>query len=307
MLTDLITIASRKSPLAMWQSEFVQAQLRKHYPNLTVEIRGMMTQGDKLLSTPLYDIGGKSLFVKELEKAILEHRADIAVHSIKDMPVELPNHLTLTVIMEREDPRDAFVSNKYDSIKALPEGAIIGTSSLRRQALMKTLRKDLTIKTLRGNVGTRLKKLDDGQYDAIILAAAGLKRLGLEDRITATLDPETMLPGVGQGAICIECRSNDNELITLLKVLDHLPTRQCVETERYVTGALGGSCKVPLAAFATIDGNSLRLQAIVGKIDGSEVICADETGPIESREETAKKVVEHLKARGAEEIIALYA
>lgn len=306
MITNLITIASRKSPLAMWQSEFVQAQLRKHYPDLTIEIRGMMTQGDKLLSTPLYEIGGKSLFVKELEKAILERRADIAVHSIKDMPVELPNHLTLSVIMEREDPRDAFVSNKFDSIDALPEGAIIGTSSLRRQAVMKTLRKDLTIETLRGNVGTRLKKLDDGHYDAIILAAAGLKRLGLEDRIATILEPKIMLPGVGQGAIGIECRSDDHELINLLQALDHHPTRLCVEAERYVTQALGGSCKIPLAAYATIENNNLHLQAMVGKIDGSEMIRAEESGPVESRHDISKKVVENLIRQGAEKIIALY-
>lgn len=306
MIPNVVTIASRKSPLAMWQSEYVQAQLKAFHPELRVEIKGMLTQGDKLLATPLHSIGGKALFVKELEKSILERHADLAVHSIKDMPVELPENLCLAVICEREDPRDALVSNQYDSLDFLPEGAIVGTSSLRRQCAIKALRPDIDVRTLRGNVGTRLSKLDEGHYDAIILAAAGLKRLGLASRITQYFDVEQMLPGVGQGAVGIECRFDDEALLNLLAPLNHPATRTCVQAERWVTEALGGSCQVPIGAHATLDGNTLSLKAMVGKIDGSVVLRASESGPVDHTQEIARAVSDSLIAQGAQEIISLY-
>lgn len=306
MIPNAVTIASRKSPLAMWQSKHVQTQLKTHHPTLMVEILGLLTQGDKQLATPLYDIGGKALFVKELEKAILERRADLAVHSIKDMPAELPDGLHLGVICEREDPRDALVAAQADSLAALPKGAIVGTSSLRRQCQIKALRPDLTVKPLRGNVGTRLSKLDDGQYDAIILAVAGLRRLQLAHRITEILDPTVMVPAAGQGAVGIECRSNDAELAAVLKPLDHAPTRVCIQAERYVTAALGGSCKVPLGAYATLEGDQIQLRAMVGTIDGSTLLRAEHTGAVADVEGVARAVAEDLLSQGALGIIQAY-
>lgn len=306
MSQHVVTIASRKSPLAMWQSEFVQQELRTRHPELIVDIHGMLTQGDKQLATPLYNIGGKALFVKELEKAILERRADLAVHSIKDMPVELPDGLALVTICKREDPRDALVSNHYERIDELPEGAIVGTSSLRRQSQLMAMRPDIRVKALRGNVGTRLSKLDEGHYDAIILAAAGLKRLELESRIRYYFSIDEMIPGVGQGAVGIEARKGDQSLRELLSPLNHQETLVCVTAERLITEALGGSCQVPLAAHAIIKDDTISVSAMVGKIDGSKMLTAKQSGPVEQHLQVARGVAEDLLDQGAREIIALY-
>ncbi|MEW8692828.1 MAG: hydroxymethylbilane synthase, partial [Candidatus Thiodiazotropha endolucinida] len=230
-MSQTITIATRKSPLAMWQAEHVAAELKRVHPDIRVELMGMTTQGDKILDTPLAKIGGKGLFIKELEQGLISGEADIAVHSMKDVPVELPSGLHLPVIMQREDPRDAFVANRYQSIDQLPQGACVGTSSLRRQCQLAEVRPDLVIKSLRGNVNTRLRKLDDGEYDAIILAAAGLKRLGFEDRITALIGPEQSLPAIGQGAVGIECRVDDPRVNDLITPLHHAETAYCVGAE----------------------------------------------------------------------------
>ncbi|MCB1827116.1 MAG: hydroxymethylbilane synthase [Coxiellaceae bacterium] len=306
MITDIITIATRKSPLAMWQSESIQQKLGELHPQLKVELKGMLTQGDKLLATPLYKIGGKALFVKELEKAILEHRADLAVHSIKDMPVELPESLHLAVICEREDPRDAFVSNKFQTIYDLPQGATIGTSSLRRQCQIKALRPDLQITSLRGNVGTRLQKLDEHQFDAIVLAVSGLKRLELQHRIRSIFTTEEMLPGVGQGALGIECRVDDQPLHDLLAPLDHEATRICVTAERQVTRALGGSCQVPIGSYATIDDHTLTVRAMVGSIDGRTILRAKAAGKSADSHLITNNVAQSLIDQGALDILEQY-
>ncbi|MFT5546836.1 hydroxymethylbilane synthase, partial [Rheinheimera aquimaris] len=248
-----IRIATRKSALALWQAEYVKAELLRNHPNLTVELVPMSTQGDKILDTPLAKIGGKGLFVKELEQAMLEDRADIAVHSMKDVPVEFPDGLMLHTICPRENPQDAFVSNQFKSIDELPPGAVVGTSSLRRQCQLKALRPDLTVRDLRGNVNTRLAKLDNGEYAAIILAAAGLIRLGFEQRIAALMPVDTSLPANGQGAVGIECRSDDKEVQQLLSALEHRETRICVLAERAMNRKLQGGCQVPIGAYAVIE------------------------------------------------------
>ncbi|MGD8909544.1 MAG: hydroxymethylbilane synthase, partial [Chromatiales bacterium] len=244
-MSQTIRIATRKSPLAMWQAEHVAAELKRIHPKIVVEIQGMTTQGDKILDTPLAKIGGKGLFIKELEQGLLSGRADIAVHSMKDVPVELPEGLHLSVIMQRGDPRDAFVSNRYKSLDELPDGACVGTSSLRRQSQLAELRPQLQIKSLRGNVNTRLGKLDKGEYDAIILAAAGLIRLGFEERITAFISQEQSLPAIGQGAVGIECRSDDSRVNELIAPLHHPETASCVLAERAMNQRLNGGCQVP--------------------------------------------------------------
>jgi hydroxymethylbilane synthase len=301
---SLIRIATRKSALALWQAEFVKAELEKYHANLTVELVPMSTQGDKILDTPLAKIGGKGLFVKELEVAILEGRADIAVHSMKDVPVDFPDGLELHTICEREDPRDAFVSNRYKSIDELPSGAIVGTSSLRRQCQIKAQRPDLTIRDLRGNVNTRLAKLDAGQYDAIILAAAGLIRLQMPERITALMSAEQSLPANGQGAVGIECRSNDTLTKNLLAPLEHNETRIRVLAERAMNRKLQGGCQVPIGAYATVNGDTLTLDGLVGALDGSVILKHQLTGNIADPEHIGEQLAEQLLAQGANTILA---
>ena len=256
-MTDTIRIATRKSPLAMWQAEHVAAELKRLHEGLRVELIGMTTRGDKILDAPLAKVGGKGLFVKELEQGMLEGDADIAVHSMKDVPVEFPVGLHLAVIMDREDPLDAFVSNRFDSLDALPEGACVGTSSLRRQCQLAARRPDLRIEPLRGNVNTRLRRLDDGEYDAIILAAAGLKRLGFAQRIRARIALEDSLPAIGQGAIGIECRRDDQRVHTLIEPLHHASTAERVGAERAMNARLQGGCQVPIAGHAVHDAEQL--------------------------------------------------
>lgn len=299
-----IRIATRKSALALWQAEYVKAKLLEHHPALTVELVPMSTQGDKILDTPLAKIGGKGLFIKELEVAMLEGRADIAVHSMKDVPVAFPEGFGLHAICERENPFDAFVSNNYDSIDALPEGAVVGTSSLRRQCQIKKHRPDLIINDLRGNVNTRLAKLDAGNYDAIILASAGLIRLGMQDRIRMPLPPEVSLPAVGQGAVGIECRNDDGELIELLAALNHHETQTRVAAERAMNERLEGGCQVPIGSYATLDSDALTLTGMVGKTDGSTLLFASATGPASNAASIGVEVAEALLAQGAGEILS---
>ncbi len=308
MTDQIIRIATRKSPLAMWQAEHVAAELNRLYPELKVEILGMSTQGDKILDTPLAKIGGKGLFVKELEQGMLAGTADIAVHSMKDVPAELPAGLHLPVIMERENPRDAFVSNKYQTLDELPEGAVVGTSSLRRQCQLGEGRPDLQIAPLRGNVNTRLRKLDDGEFDAIILASAGLLRLGFEERLTAYLEPEQSLPAIGQGALGIECRVDDERINSLLQPLLHVDTADCVRAERAMNHRLMGGCQVPIAGYAILQGDEIYLRGLVGEPDGSKIIRAEARCPRQDAEAMGVALAEELLANGAEPILrALYA
>jgi hydroxymethylbilane synthase len=306
-MSQTIRIATRKSPLAMWQAEHVAAELKRVHPDLEVEIHGMTTQGDKILDTPLAKIGGKGLFIKELEQGLLSDQADIAVHSMKDVPVELPDGLHLAVIMQREDPRDAFVSSHYQSIDALPQGACVGTSSLRRQSQLAEKRPDLQIKSLRGNVNTRLRKLDEGEYDAIILAAAGLIRLGFESRITAFIGPEQSLPAIGQGAVGIECRSDDARVNALIAPLHDAETASCVRAERAMNQRLNGGCQVPIAGFAMLENGSLWLRGLVGEPDGSEIIRGEVEGVPDEAEAMGVGLADRLLEWGAERILqALY-
>jgi hydroxymethylbilane synthase len=303
MANRIIRIATRKSLLALWQANHVKDRLEQLHPDVTVELVPMTTKGDVLLDTPLSKIGGKGLFIKELEQAMLDGRADIAVHSMKDVPVEFPEGLGLTVICEREDPRDAFVSNQYPGLEALPAGAVVGTASLRRECQIRARRPDLVVKTLRGNVQTRLRKLDEGEYDAIILAAAGLKRLELEDRITGLLSPEESLPANGQGAVGIECRLDDAELLALLTPLDHAPTRLRVLAERAMNQGLQGGCQVPIGAYAELEDDKLWLRGLVGKPDGSQMIFDEITGLASQGEALGAELAKRLLARGADKIL----
>ncbi|MEZ8143616.1 hydroxymethylbilane synthase [Enterovibrio norvegicus FF-33] len=298
-----LRIATRKSPLALWQAEYVKAALENTHPGLVVELVPMVTKGDIILDTPLAKVGGKGLFVKELEQAMLEGRADIAVHSMKDVPVEFPQGLGLVTICERGDPRDAFVSNTYSSISDLPQGAIVGTSSLRRQCQLREMRPDLVVNDLRGNVGTRLGKLDNGEYDAIILAAAGLKRLGLHDRIRNEIEPEEILPAVGQGAVGIECRLDDERVRALLEPLADANTTYRVLCERAMNNRLQGGCQVPIGSYSEIQGDQIYLRALVGEPDGSEIIRGEVTGPLEKAEELGTGLAERLLAEGARPIL----
>lgn len=304
MANRTIRIATRKSLLALWQAQDVKARLEQLHPDLTVELVPMTTKGDVLLDTPLAKIGGKGLFIKELEQAILEGRADIAVHSMKDVPVEFPEGLGLTVICERDDPRDAFVSNNYTHLEQLPAGAVVGTASLRRECQIRARYPHLEVKVLRGNVQTRLRKLDDGEYDAIILAAAGLKRLELEERIAGLMSPEDSLPANGQGAVGIECRVDDAELLALLAPLDHHDTRLRVEAERAMNQGLMGGCQVPIGAYAELQGDQLWLRGLVGRPDGSEVIYEEITGLATQGKEMGAQMAKRLLARGADKILA---
>ena len=302
--TKLVRIATRKSALALWQAEFVKAELELFHADVRVELVPMSTQGDIILDTPLAKIGGKGLFVKELEQAMLDGRADIAVHSMKDVPVEFPQGLALHTICEREDPRDAFVSNNFANLSELPQGAIVGTSSLRRQCQIKALRPDLDIRDLRGNVNTRLGKLDDGQYDAIILAAAGLIRLEMESRIADYIEPEVSLPANGQGAVGIECRIDDEVTKALLAPLEHTQTRIRVNAERSMNRYLEGGCQVPIGAYALVDGEQVHLRGLVGAVDGSEILRDEVTGHVNDAEKIGIELAKKLLAQGADKILA---
>lgn len=304
MTDKIIRIATRQSPLALWQAEYVKQQLITAHPGLVVELVKMVTKGDVLLDSPLSKIGGKGLFVKELEQAMLDDRADIAVHSMKDVPIQFPEGLGLVTICPREVPYDAFVSNRYASIDELPQGAILGTSSLRRQCQIRALRPDLTIHSLRGNVGTRLSKLDNNQYDAIILAAAGLKRLGLSSRIRSNLPAERSLPAGGQGAVGIECRLIDQQLIDLLAPLNHADTAICVKAERAMNIHLEGGCQVPIASYAVLDQDEIWLRGLVGTPDGSTIIQGERRGSREQAETLGISLADELLARGAGDILA---
>jgi len=304
MSKKIIRIATRHSPLAMWQANFVKAELLKHHADLTVELLPMKTKGDIILDTPLAKVGGKGLFVKELEVAMLENKADIAVHSMKDVPVEFPEGLGLSIICEREDPRDAFVSNKYKTLSELPLGAIVGTCSLRRQSQIRELRPDLIIKDLRGNVNTRLRKLDDGEYDAIILAAAGLMRLEMENRIASFIEPEVSLPAVGQGAVGIECRLDDEQTLALLAPLNHQQTSIRVTAERAMNLALEGGCQVPIGSFALLDGDQVYLRGLVGSVDGTHIIRKEIRGHQDQAKALGEKLAAQLLDAGAKEILS---
>ncbi len=303
MAKRIIRIATRKSPLALWQAEHVAERLEQAFPEIKTELVKMVTKGDKILDAPLAKIGGKGLFVKELEQGMLDGFADIAVHSMKDVPVEFPEGLHLAVILNREDPTDAFVSNKYDSLASLPANAKIGTCSLRRQSLIKEKFPDAEILSLRGNVNTRLAKLDAGEYDAIILASAGLKRLGMAERITECLDPSVSLPAIGQGAIGIECRTDDKEVNAFLMALHDEQTAVRVSAERAMNARLNGGCQVPIAGFAEIQGETLVMRGMVGSPDGSILYRAERQGSFAQAEEIGVAIADDLLAQGAGEIL----
>jgi hydroxymethylbilane synthase len=304
MSARTLRIATRKSPLALWQAEHVKSRLLALNPDLTVELVTFTTKGDIILDTPLAKIGGKGLFVKELEVAMLAGDADIAVHSMKDVPMEFPEGLELGIILEREDPRDAFVSNNFKSLEDLPQGAIVGTSSLRRQCQLQNLRPDLVIKSLRGNVQTRLAKLDSGEFDAIILASAGLLRLEMESRIAQYLEPEVSLPAGGQGAVGIELRSGDAETLALLKPLQHDMTTYRVVAERAMNRRLEGGCQVPIACYAIEKDGELWLRGLVGSVDGKQMLCTEYRAPVAEAETLGIKAAEDLLSQGADKILA---
>jgi hydroxymethylbilane synthase len=298
-----LIIASRESRLAMWQAEHVRARLLELYPHSTVEILGMTTRGDQILDRTLSKVGGKGLFVKELELAMLGGHADLAVHSLKDVPMDLPPEFELAAVLQREDARDAFVSNDYDSLAALPAGAVVGTSSLRRQALIAARYPHLLIQPLRGNLDTRLGKLDRGDYAAIILAVAGLKRLGLAQRIRSLLEPEQSLPAPGQGAMAIEILAGRTDLHALLAPLNHADTSAAVRAERTLSRVFGGSCQIPLAAYATVDGAQLRMRAMVATPDGRHMASAEASGPADAPEALGERVAAELNAQDAAAIL----
>lgn len=304
-----LRIATRKSPLAMWQAEHVKSLLEQLHPGLEVELIGLSTRGDKILDSPLAKIGGKGLFVKELERAMLAGEADLAVHSMKDVPMEFPEGLELGVIMERHDPRDAFVSNNYNKFEDLPQGAVLGTSSLRRQCQLQALRPDLEVKFLRGNIQTRMAKLDEGEYDAIILAASGLKRMGYDERIKTELSDDICLPAGGQGALGLELRSGDAQTMALIEPLIHADSQACVSAERALNKRLNGGCQVPIACFAVLEtqqseGDTLYLRGLVGSPDGTQTLTAEVRGPREQAEALGVQVAEDLLSQGADKILA---
>jgi len=303
-MVEVLRIATRKSPLALWQANDVADRLRALHPGLQTELLLLTTQGDRILDAPLAKVGGKGLFVKELEQAMLDGRADIAVHSMKDVPMELPDGLVLPVICEREDPRDALVSPRYRGIDQLPQGAVVGTSSLRRAAQLRARRSDLVIRDCRGNVQTRLAKLDAGEYDAILLASAGLRRLGLEERIAALLPVADSLPACGQGAVGIECRAGDARVNALIAPLNHDATSYRVRAERALNRRLAGGCQVPIAGYAELDGDRLHLSALVAGIDGRVVLRAQQSGDAADAEQIGIAAAEALLAQGAGQLLA---
>ncbi len=300
-----IRIATRKSPLALWQAEFVKTKLEKAHPQLKVVLLPMSTKGDKILDVPLAKIGGKGLFTKELEDRMMEGDADIAVHSMKDVPMELPEGFALGAILERHSPTDAFVSNNYKSLNDLPQGAVLGTSSLRRKAQLLAVRPDLTVRDLRGNVGTRLGKLDAGEYDAIVLATSGLMRLGLGERIRHEISPEVCLPAVTQGSLGVEFFAKDLATLDIIRVLNHEPSEVCAKAERAMNHRLEGGCQVPIGVFAEIDadGIGLRIRGLVGSLDGSQILTAEKRGTVNAPEELGVAVAEDLLEQGAAEIL----
>jgi hydroxymethylbilane synthase len=305
MNTLQLTIATRESRLALWQAQFVQSLLQAQ--GHRVQLLGMTTQGDQILDRSLSKVGGKGLFVKELETALQDGSADLAVHSLKDVPMDLPDGMALACVMEREDPRDAFVSPHYARLEDLPQGAVVGTSSLRRTVLLQALRPDLQIEPLRGNLDTRLRKLDEGQYAAIVLAAAGLKRLGLNDRIRHTMPPTHMLPAAGQGALGIEILASRADVAAALAPLAHLPTWLCTAAERAVSRAMGGSCSMPLAAYATLENGQLQLQAAWGQLGSGQLIRAQagialhaDLAQLPAAEALGLQVAQHLLDQGAQ-------
>lgn len=302
-MSKLIRIATRKSPLALWQAEEVARQLTIHHPGIKIELVKMTTKGDKILDAPLAKVGGKGLFVKELEQGLLDGAADIAVHSMKDVPMDFPSGLFLPVIMEREDPRDAFVSNRYASLADLPANARIGTSSLRRQLQIKAVMPQAQMLDLRGNVNSRLQKLDNGDYDAIILAAAGLIRLGFADRIRSQISPEHSLPAVGQGAVGIECREHDARILELLTPLNHAGTHTRLTAERAMNHRLHGGCQVPIAGYSELIGDQIWLRGLVGRPDGTEVVRGEIRGAAKDAAKLGTTLAEQLLAQGAERIL----
>lgn len=301
---DRIVIATRESRLALWQAEHVRVRLQQLYPGCRVELLGMTTRGDQILDRPLAKVGGKGLFIKELETALLDGRADIAVHSMKDVPMRLEAEFALACIPDRGPALDAFVSNRYDSLDDLPPGAVVGTSSLRRQAQICARFPYLSVASLRGNLDTRLRKLDEGQYDAIILAEAGLRRLGLDARVRSVLPAEQSLPAVGQGALGIECRADREDLVRWLAPLHDTTTAARVTAERAVSRALAGSCEVPLGAYALMRDGRLWVRGFVAMPDGSRMVSAEREGHPEQAEEVGLALAEELRAQGAEEILA---
>lgn len=302
-MSDVITIATRESPLALWQAEHVQALLRERYPEKKVELLGMTTQGDQILDKTLSKIGGKGLFVKELEIAMQKKLAHLAVHSLKDVPMELPEGFVLAAVSQREDPRDAFVSNRYESLESMPAGSVVGTASLRRELMLRSRFPHLKVKPVRGNVGTRLKKLDSGEYDALVMASAGFKRLGLKDRIREIISDDVSLPSPGQGALGIECLQSDLDTQQAVAFINDEKTRACCLAERAVSRALGGSCQVPLAAYATIEDSVMRLRALVGDHTTGESVSTEVRGDWQTYEQLAQKAVEDLSKQGARSYI----
>lgn len=298
-----IKIGTRASLLAITQSTMIKELIEKQHPGITVELIRITTKGDKILDVPLAKVGGKGLFVKELEDALLDGRADLAVHSMKDVPTDLPEGLHLGVVTERENPRDAFVSNKYSAVSELPQGATVGTSSLRRKSQLAAMRPDLVIEDLRGNVDTRLRKLDEGQYDAIILASAGLNRLGKSERITSFIEPVQMLPAIGQGALGLELRKDDADLLEGISFLNHAPTATAVRAERAFLLRLEGGCQVPIGAFATTKGDSVTLTGLIASVDGKEILREQATGPASEAEKMGTDLAEKLLAMGGKEIL----
>lgn len=305
MTPQILRIATRKSPLALWQTNHVAQALQQTHPQLKIELIEITTKGDKILDTPLAKIGGKGLFVKELEHCLFDKRADIAVHSVKDLPVEFPEGLILPVMLTRANPYDAFVSNEYANLDALPEGAIVGTASLRRQSQLLNYRPDLNIRSLRGNVGTRLSKLDQAEFDAIILAAVGLQRLNMDDRIRQIFTEDIMLPAIGQGAIGIECRTDDSNTMELIKVLNDPLTASRVTAERALNKRLNGGCQFPIAGFAQIEDDRLNLRGFVGDLAGKEVLHDSIEGSIDSAEYLGDTLGKNLLAQGADKLLQL--
>ena len=302
-MSDSIIIATRESPLALWQAEHVQALLRERYPEKDVKLLGMTTKGDQILDKTLSKIGGKGLFVKELEVAMQEGSAHLAVHSLKDVPMELPEGFVLAAVSSREDPRDAFVSPRYETLESMPAGSVVGTASLRRELMLRSKFPHLVVKPVRGNVGTRLRKLDSGEYDALIMASAGLKRLGLEERIREIISDEISLPSPGQGALGLECLANDEKTREAVAFINDEQTRACCLAERAVSRALGGSCQVPLAAYATIADSTMRLRALIGDHTTGELVATEQTGPWTEYERLASEAVEALLKQGARRYI----
>lgn len=302
-MSDSIIIATRESPLALWQAEHVQALLRERYREKDVKLLGMTTKGDQILDKTLSKIGGKGLFVKELEVAMQQGAAHLAVHSLKDVPMELPEGFVLAAVSSREDPRDAFVSPHYETLESMPSGSVVGTASLRRELMLRSKFPHLVVKPVRGNVGTRLRKLDSGEYDALIMASAGLKRLGLEERIREIISDEISLPSPGQGALGLECLANDEKTREAVAFINDEQTRACCLAERAVSRALGGSCQVPLAAYATITDSTMRLRALIGDHTTGELVATEQTGPWTEYERLASEAVDALLKQGARRYI----